>query len=312
MPEAAVQDSKAHKFNPNFTQQVIAATGPNASPRIKQLTHSLIQHLHDFARENELTVDEWMMGVELMNEAGRMSDSKRNEGQLICDVLGLESLVDEITYKLATDAADEPTATAILGPFYRHDAPKMEMGSCIVHGVEENGDRTWMHGIVTDFKTGKPIEGAVIDVWHTAPNGLYEQQDPNQPDMNLRGRFTTGKDGKYNFYCLRPVPYPIPFDGPAGKVLKALDRHPYRPAHIHFLLTAPGHKPIVTQIFDRSSKYVEDDAVFAVKDSLLVDFKPFKDDPNAEFELPYDFKMATFEDAKEGKLDGSTEESASV
>lgn len=172
-----------------------------------------------------------------MNEAGRMSDAKRNEGQLLCDVLGLESLVDEITYKLATDAADEPTATAILGPFYRHDAPKMEMGSCIVHGIEESGDRTWMHGTVTDFKTGTPIEGAVIDVWHTAPNGLYEQQDPDQPDMNLRGRFTTGKDGKYDFYCLRPVPYPIPFDGPAGKILTALDRHPYRPAHIHFLVS---------------------------------------------------------------------------
>lgn len=167
-----------------------------------------------------------------------MSDSKRNEGQLLCDVLGLESLVDEITYKLATSAADEPTATAILGPFYRNNAPQMEMGSCIVHGSENSeGDRTWMHGTVTDFKTGKPIEGAVIDVWHTAPNGLYEQQDPDQPDMNLRGRFTTGADGKYNFYCLRPVPYPIPFDGPAGKVLKALDRHPYRPAHIHFLVS---------------------------------------------------------------------------
>jgi catechol 1,2-dioxygenase len=165
-----------------------------------------------------------------------MSDPKRNEGQLLCDVLGLESLVDEITYKLATSAADEPTATAILGPFYRHDAPRLEMGSCIVHGIEGGGDRTWMHGSVTDFKTGNPIEGAVIDVWHTAPNGLYEQQDPEQPDMNLRGRFTTGKDGRYDFYCLRPVPYPIPFDGPAGKVLTALDRHPYRPAHIHFLV----------------------------------------------------------------------------
>ncbi|KAJ4406397.1 hypothetical protein N0V91_004606 [Didymella pomorum] len=312
MPAAAVEDSKTHKFNPNFTQQVLAATGQNVNPRVKQLTHSLIKHLHDFARENELTVDEWMTGVELMNEAGRMSDSKRNEGQLLCDVLGLESLVDEITYKLATDAVDEPTATAILGPFYRHDAPKLEMGSNIVQDKQEEGDRTWMHGTVTDFKTGKPIEGAVIDVWHTAPNGLYEQQDPDQPEMNLRGTFTTGKDGKYNFYCLRPVPYPIPFDGPAGKILQALDRHPYRPAHIHFLLRAAGHKPIVTQIFDRSSKYVEDDAVFAVKDSLLVDFKPFKGDPNAEFELPYDFKMATFEDAQNRTLNGSTEESAAV
>jgi protocatechuate 3,4-dioxygenase beta subunit len=173
-----------------------------------------------------------------MNAAGKMSDDKRNEGQLLCDILGLESLVDEITYKLASDAVDEPTSTAILGPFYRHNAPKLSMGSCIVSDkVNEQGDRTWMHGVVTDFLSGKPIEGAVIDVWHTAPNGLYEQQDPDQPEMNLRGTFTTGKDGKYDFYCLRPVPYPIPNDGPAGIILQALDRHPMRPAHIHFLVS---------------------------------------------------------------------------
>ena len=251
---SAVSGSKEHKFNPDFTEAVINATGPKATPRIRQLTAGLIQHLHDFARENELTVDEWMAGLELvrsyhipetvhvltatqMNEAGRMSDSKRNEGQLLCDILGLESLVDEITYKLASAATDEPTATAILGPFYRANAPNLPMDSCIVSKeINEQGDRTRMHGIVTDYRTGEPVEGAVVDVWHTAPNGLYEQQDPDQPEMNLRGRFTTGQDGRYSFYCLRPVPYPIPFDGPAGKVLQALDRHPMRPAHIHFLV----------------------------------------------------------------------------
>jgi catechol 1,2-dioxygenase len=174
-----------------------------------------------------------------MNAAGRMSDDRRNEGQLLCDILGLESLIDEITYKLASEAQDEPTATAILGPFWRKDAPQKQMGDTIVSGIDEEGHRTWMHGIVTDFRTGEPIEGAVLDIWHTAPNGLYEQQDPDQPDMNLRGRFTTAKDGKYNFYCLRPVPYPIPYDGPAGVMLKALDRHPYRPAHIHFIVSQP-------------------------------------------------------------------------
>lgn len=303
----AVTNGKTHKFNPDFTQSVINATGPKATPRVRQLTASLIQHLHDFARENELTVDEWMAGLELVNAAGRMSDDKRNEGQLVCDILGLESLVDEITFKLASEAVDEPTATAILGPFYRHDAPKLAHGSCIVSDdINEKGDRTWMHGTITDFKTGKPIEGAVLDVWHTAPNGLYEQQDPDQPEMNLRGNFTTGADGKYNFYCLRPVPYPIPYDGPAGKMLQALDRHPYRPAHIHFLIKAQGYKPFVTQIFDRESKYIDDDAVFAVKDSLIVDFVPFKGDPRADFELPYNFKLASFEDAKKASVNGST------
>ena len=168
-----------------------------------------------------------------------MSDDKRNEGQLLCDIIGLESLVDEITFKLATNAADAPTSTAILGPFWRKDAPKYEMGDTIVHGIKD-GDHTLMHGKVVDYLTGEPIEGAELDVWHTAPNGLYEQQDENQEDFNLRGRFTTGKDGKYYFYCLRPTSYPIPFDGPAGKLLQLLDRHPMRPAHIHFVVSCPS------------------------------------------------------------------------
>ncbi|KAF2708934.1 aromatic compound dioxygenase [Pleomassaria siparia CBS 279.74] len=302
--------SKAHKYDPNFTQRVINATGPKATPRVRQLTASLVQHIHDFARENELTIDEWMAGLDLMNEAGRMSDDRRNESQLLSDILGLETLVDEITFKLAADAQDEPTSTAILGPFWRKDAPLKQMGDTIVSGIDEAGHRTWMHGIVTDFKTGEPIEGAVLDVWHTAPNGLYEQQDPDQPDMNLRGRFTTGKDGKYNFYCLKPVPYPIPYDGAGGRLLKALDRHPFRPAHIHFIITAPGYKPIVTQIFDSKSKYINDDSVFAVKDSLVVDFIPSQKDPKADFDLPYSFKLASYDDANKHTLAGTTEKSA--
>ncbi|KAH8707571.1 Intradiol ring-cleavage dioxygenase [Phaeosphaeriaceae sp. PMI808] len=295
--------AKAHKFNPNFTQAVINATGPKATPRVRQLTAGLVQHLHDFARENELTIDEWMVGVQLMNAAGQMSNDKRNEGQLVCDVLGLEALVDEITYKLASEAADEPTATNILGP----STDTMRPNTPWAHA---SCPKTSTSKATAHYRSGKPIEGVVIDVWHTAPNGLYEQQDPDQPEMNLRGNFTTDKDGKYNFYCLRPVPYPIPYDGPAGDILKALDRHPYRPAHIHFLLKAPGYKPIVTQIFDRQSKYIDDDAVFAVKDSLIVDFKPFQGDPQAEFELPFDFRMASFEDAKKHGSAGVTEASA--
>src|ERR1700712_5045019 len=172
-----------------------------------------------------------------MNEAGQMSTDVRNEGVLVCDVLGLESLVDEITYKLVADSTDAPTSSAILGPFWRENAPKLKMGDSVCQKHMSNGDRAWMHGVVTDFNTGKPIEGAELDVWHTAPNGMYEQQDPDQPEFNLRGRFTTGPDGKYDFYCLKPTPYPIPNDGPAGKLLSLMDRHPYRPAHIHFIVS---------------------------------------------------------------------------
>lgn len=300
---------KADRFDPDFTQNVINATGPKTSPRMRQVMASLIRHVHDFARENEVTFDEWMAGLEMINEAGRMSTSMRNEGQLLCDVIGLESLVDEITYKLTTEAADLPTATAVLGPFWRADAPRRKMDDTIVHDIPD-GDHTYMYGVVKDYITGQPVENAELDVWHTAPNGLYEQQDENQIDYNLRGRFTTGPDGRYSFYCLRPTSYPIPYDGPAGKLLQLLDRHPMRPAHIHFIISAPGYKPIVTQIFDRRDKHITNDAVFAVKDSLIVDFVPREGDSKAKFELEYDFKVATFEEAQKNSIVGTTAESA--
>ncbi|KAI9690070.1 MAG: hypothetical protein M1820_010048 [Bogoriella megaspora] len=299
---------KVDRFDPNFTQAVIDATGPKALPRLKQVMPSLIRHMHDFCRENQITIDEWMAAVNLMNEAGQMSNDRRNEGQLVLDILGLETLVDDITHKLAMDAEDLPTASAVLGPFWRKDAPRRKMGDTIVFGIDD-GEHTLMHGTVTDHITGKPIEDAELDVWHTAPNGLYEQQDPNQVDYNLRGRFTTGKDGKYSFVCLRPTSYPIPNDGPGGKLLKLLDRHPMRPAHIHFIVTAPGYKPIITQIFDRTDKHIEDDTVFAVKDSLIVDFLSLKDNPRAQFELPYNFKLAKYADKEVNGAQGATKES---
>ena len=311
-PNGTASTTTPHRFNPAFTKSVIDATGPKASPRIRKVVGSLIQHLHDFCRENEVTIDEWMGAVDLINAAGKMSDDRRNEGQLMCDVVGIESLVDEITFTLAGDAKDAPTATAILGPFWRKDAPLRQMGDSTVMNEIPDGDHSLLFGAVTDFTTGKPIEGAELDVWHTAPNGLYEQQDTNQPDMNLRGRFITGPDGKFNFYCLRPTAYPIPDDGPAGKLLALLDRHPMRPAHIHFIVSADGYKPLVTQIFDRRDQYLETDAVFAVKDSLVVDFAERKGDPKAQFELEYNFKLASFETAKENAMAGIEQESATA
>lgn len=168
-----------------------------------------------------------------------MSDDRRNEGQLVMDIFGLESIVDEITHRKAasTGALDTPTATAVLGPFWRKDAPKYPMDATVVQNDIGAGEHAHIFGRVTDADTGEPIEGAELDIWHTAPNGLYEQQDPDQPDMNLRGRFTTGKDGKYSFYCLRPVSYPVPGDGPSADILRKLDRHFMRPAHIHFIVS---------------------------------------------------------------------------
>ncbi|GJP92289.1 hypothetical protein CBS63078_1892 [Aspergillus niger] len=279
------------RFDPNFTDNVINSMGPKTTPRFRQLMAGLIRHVHDFARENELTVDEWMAGVKLLNWAGQMSDDKRNEGQLVCDVIGLESLVDEITYTLANEAPDAPTATAILGPFFRADTPYRDNGANIVLTPPPDGEMAFMHGQVVDFATKEPLVGATVEVWQASTNGLYEQQDPKQEEFNLRGKFKTDEQGRYSFYCLRPTPYPVPDDGPAGKLLELMDRHPFRPAHIHIIATYDGYKPLTTQIFDSKDKYLTNDSVFAVKDSLIVDFVPRKDDPQAGLELNYDVKL---------------------
>ncbi|ESZ91722.1 catechol dioxygenase [Sclerotinia borealis F-4128] len=282
----------SHKFDPNFTQNVIDAMGPKTSPRMKDVMGCLIRHVHDFAREVELTVDEWMQGVELLNEAGRMSDDKRNEGQLVCDVIGLESLVDEITYKKAADAVDAPTVSAILGPFFRHDAPKLENESSIIQTAVDDGETIYMYGIVANHETNKPIVGATVDVWQASTNGLYEQQDDEQADHNLRGQFKTDENGHYGFYCLKPTPYPVPSDGPAGKILQLLDRHSFRPAHIHLIVQHDHYKPLTTQIFDSKDEYLENDSVFAVKTSLVVDFVPLMNNPKASLELNYPVLLA--------------------
>ncbi|KAJ5997083.1 hypothetical protein N7499_006602 [Penicillium canescens] len=289
-----------HRFDPTFTDRVIDAMGPKTSPRMRQLMTGLIRHMHDYAREEELTVDEWMAGVKMLNWAGQMSDDKRNEGQLVCDVFGLESLVDEITFKLAEEAKDAPTATAILGPFFRADTPWRQNGEDIVKSKPADAEMAFMQGRVMDFQTKKPLVGASVEVWQASTNGLYEQQDSEQVEFNLRGKFKTDEEGRYWFYCLRPTPYPVPDDGPAGKLLELMDRHPFRPAHIHILATCEGYRPLTTQIFDRKDKYLDNDSVFAVKDSLIVDFVPRENDPEASLELNYDVKLVKDEASTNG------------
>ncbi|KAI1426201.1 Intradiol ring-cleavage dioxygenase [Xylaria sp. FL1777] len=290
------------KYDPHFTDRVIAATGRAANPRLKQIMPALLRHMHDFAREVDLTVAEWMAGVEMVNEAGRMSTDKRNETQLICDILGLESLVDEITSKLllhTNSSSKTATPSAVLGPFYRADAPVLANGSSIISSSARNSPwyRTAapllarISGRVLSASTRAPIAGAIVDVWLAGPNGLYEQQDHEQPEMNLRGRFRTAADGRYEIYALRPTAYPIPCDGPAGRLLGLLDRKPYRPAHIHFIVTAAGHGALTTQVFDREDEHTGDDAVFAVKKELLVKFEARTGDEKAKWELTYDFLL---------------------
>ncbi|KAK8089367.1 catechol 1-2-dioxygenase 1 [Apiospora hydei] len=312
--------SSKPQYDPEFTDLVIAATGPKANPRLAQIMPSLLRHLHDFAREVDLTVAEWTAGVDLINQAGQMSDNKRNETQLLCDILGLESLVDEITSKLLQQPGTTLTPSAVLGPFYRAAAPDLPYGGSILQlpsssssstpaGTHGNGSAVpdWaqeaparlahINGRVLSAETGEPIPGATVDVWQAAPNGLYEQQDPSQPDMNLRGRFATrDADGAYSLYCLRPTPYPVPDDGPSGRLLQLLDRHPYRPAHVHFVVSAPGRRTLTTQLFDAEDPYVGNDSVFATKKELCVRFHAVqattdKDEQGPKWEVAYDFTL---------------------
>ncbi|CAK7228714.1 hypothetical protein SBRCBS47491_006999 [Sporothrix bragantina] len=286
------EPTTGHTLGQDFTDLVIKSMGPKTSPRLRTVMSSFIQHIHDFAREVNLTSEEWMLGVQMINAAGKMSDDKRNEGQLMCDVIGLESLVDAITYQEAVKSNKPLTASAILGPFWRSDTPTRPNGSTISFDTPEDGVVAFMSGQVTSAETGAPLAGAVVDVWQASTNGLYEQQDPAQQEHNLRGKFVTDAEGRYSFYCLRPTPYPVPGDGPAGQLLDLMDRHHWRPAHIHLIIEAEGHKAVTTQIFDSDSKYLEDDSVFAVKDGLTVDFVPRKNDPQAAFQLTYDISLA--------------------
>ncbi|RYP92247.1 hypothetical protein DL770_001666 [Monosporascus sp. CRB-9-2] len=302
--KAKQHEYRKPKYDPRFTDRVIAATGPGAHPRLAQIMPSLVRHLHDFAREVDLTVEEWTAGVELISEAGRMSDSKRNETGLLCDILGLESLADEITSGQQPQSGATPSA--ILGPFYRADAPLLPLGSSILRAparssTPDTDPATAFYraslpllarvaGRVVSARTGLPIPGATLDVWQSGPNGRYEQQDRDrgdhdsdddaaawggaQPPMNLRGRFRTDPGGRYALVCLRPTAYPVPSDGPAGRLLRLLDRHPWRPGHVHFVVAAPGHRALTTQLFDADDARCAGDAVFAVKEELLVRFRP--------------------------------------
>ncbi|KAI9665905.1 MAG: hypothetical protein M1821_003840 [Bathelium mastoideum] len=285
--------STTSKYDPTFTNNVLNAIGPKTPDRARFVLSSLIKHVHDFAREVELTTDEWMAGVQFLNAVGQISDSKRNEGQRISDVIGLESLVDEIANKLALETDEIPTSSSILGPFWSPNAPFRKNGESIIHELPQNGQVTLMHGTVSDLITKKPIANAVFDIWQASANGKYDFQDPeNQSDNNLRGKFRTDENGRYFFYCLHPTAYSLPTDGPAFTLLNLLDRHPMRPAHIHLMISHDSYKPVTTQIFPKDDPYLQTDTVFAVKPDLVVDFKPLKGDPKASLELEYDVRLA--------------------
>jgi len=271
-----------HKYDQNFTQNVIDTCGPNTSPRFKQIFSSAVRHLHDFTREVDLTPEEWLEGVKFFNEVGKMwaeSNGKRNEMHRMSDLVGLESLVTEIANYVQTDDPNyHPTSAAILGPFWSPNAPWRQLGDSIIQDDHE-GQVTYMHGVIRDLVTHEPIPNVTFDMWQASSNGKYDFQDPAFSDNNLRGKFKTDDKGEYRLYCLRPTAYSLPKDGPSWQFLQAVDRHPMRPAHIHLMITHEDYKPVVTQIYPKDDPWLATDTVFAVKDDLVVDFDPIKNHP---------------------------------
>lgn len=249
----------------NATDAVIAGIGGATETRLKEVMVRLLGHLHGFVREVELTEDEWLAGIEFLTAVGRKCDDRRQEFILLSDVLGVSILMDAVNNRKPAGA----TESSVLGPFYREGAEEMPAAANLAKA--EGGEPCIVSGRVTGAG-GAPIAGALLDVWQTAPNGLYETQDPGQPDFNLRGKLRTDAEGRYQFHTLMPVTYSIPDNGPVGKLLAALGRHPYRPAHIHFIVSAPGYVPVTTQIFTEGDQYLDSDAVFGVKETLVAQF----------------------------------------
>jgi catechol 1,2-dioxygenase len=266
---------------PELTEDVIGRM-KSAQPRLRVVMTLLIRHLHAFVREAALTQDEWRVAIDFMTRTGQMCSESRQEFILLSDILGVSMLVDAIN----NEAGEGITDSTVLGPFYAGPQRELAKGDSILLR-EENGEPLIMRGRVAN-EHGAPIAGAKVEVWQTATNQLYDVQDAEQPRGHLRATFRTDANGNYKFKTVMPVSYPIPSDGPAGQLLEKLGRHPFRPAHVHFMISAPGYRTLVTHLFVAGDTYLQSDAVFGVKPSLIV--KPKRD--HGVQTITFDFGLA--------------------
>ena len=262
---------------------VNARMGNDINPRLAQVMTALVKHLHAFAKEVDLTQEEWEIGIDFLTTTGQMCRAERQEFILLSDTLGFSMLVDAINNRRPSGA----TENTVFGPFHVADAPIREMGDNIC--LDGKGETCLFHGRVLDVD-GNLIEGATVDVWSDNADGFYDvQQSDIQPKFNNRGRFITGADGAYSFVGIKPVSYPIPDDGPVGKMLGSMGRHPYRPAHMHFMVTAPRYQKTVTHTFVGGDEWLTSDAVFGVKESLVAPFEA--SDGDTDWHSPFNFIM---------------------
>lgn len=272
-------------FTEDNSVQVVASRNANAqNERLKQVMEVVTRKLHEAVKELEPTQEEWMDAILFLTRTGHTCTDWRQEFILLSDVLGVSMLVDAINNRKPSGASE----STVLGPFHLADAPELPLGANIC--LDQKGEPMVVSGRILDTD-GKPIADAVIDVWQANDEGFYDvQQKGIQPDFNLRGVFRTDKDGRYWFRAVKPKYYPIPDDGPVGQLLKALGRLPYRPAHLHYIIKADGFETLVTHIFDPDDPYINSDAVFGVKESLLAQFKRISDPARArQYEFDGDF-----------------------
>jgi maleylacetate reductase len=269
-----------------ITEQVVESVADTPDPRLRHLLTDLVRRLHAFAVDNDLTQPEWQYGIDFLTRAGHITSDTRQEFVLLSDTLGLSSVVDLLTNSRTPDS----TPSAVLGPFYVEGPPELPQGSDISRGAP--GVPLSVDVLVTDT-ADRPVPDAVVDVWQSDDNGFYDVQLPDLDGPVLRGRLRTDAEGRLRFRSILPSEYPIPDDGPVGGMLTATGRHPYRAPHLHFLIRSPGHQQLVTQLFVRGGRYLDSDAVFGVKDDLVVDFTPHTGpDGEERRELTFTFRLA--------------------
>ncbi|WP_429809349.1 intradiol ring-cleavage dioxygenase [Ensifer sp. B1-9] len=282
-------------FTEENSIEVVTGRNKNAKDeRLKQIMEVVTRKLHEAVREIEPTQDEWMEAILFLTRTGQMCNEWRQEFILLSDTLGVSMLVDAINNRKPSGASE----STVLGPFHVQDAPELEMGANIC--LDQKGEEMVVGGRILDTE-GRPIANAVIDVWQANDEGFYDvQQKGIQPEFNLRGVFRTGSNGEYWFRAVKPKYYPIPNDGPVGRMLEHLGRHPNRPAHLHYIIKADGYETLITHIFDPDDPYIHSDAVFGVKQSLLATFRHVEDPARAKeygfsdrfWEVNHDFVLA--------------------
>lgn len=265
----------------DITQAVIQSFGDTPNPRLKEIMSSLVRHLHAFAQDVQLTEAEWFAGIDFLTRCGHITDDKRQEFILLSDTLGLSML----TVAMNQGKPAGCTEATVFGPFHVEGAPEIPLGGDVAQGAK--GTPCEVRGRVLDMQ-GHAVPGAVLDVWQSDEDGLYDVQHTGLDRAQARGVLRADEQGMFKFRTIVAVPYSIPHDGPVGQMLAATARHPWRPAHLHFMVKAPGYETLITHVFRADSPYLESDAVFGVRPSLVCDWKPQED---GSFLLEFDFVL---------------------